>query len=79
MLHNEVSDDVSDGNLAGGGTQIVRNWPVGGDDRPGCCCCCCCWDERSASIIDIKTEQTPSSSISTSITHAADNAAAINK
>ena len=35
MLHEEVGDDVGDGRLAGGGAQIVRDWPVCGDDRPG--------------------------------------------
>ena len=35
MLHDEVGDDVGDGRLAGGGAQVVRDWPVCGDDRPG--------------------------------------------
>ena len=51
MLYDEVGDDVGDGHLAGGGAQIVRDWPVCGDDRPGGGSGGG-GDERSANIID---------------------------
>ena len=71
MLNYEVGDDVGDGHLAGGGSEIVRDWSIGGDNRPGGGRGGC-RDKRSANIIDIKTEQT-SPSLSSFTKHTAYN------